>query len=68
MGLPVVKNIYPVEVMADISIRRSDLKKLLVALDNAEIDAGSNSESAEAERYVREDFFPWLSQLLDEMS
>ena len=68
MPLPEVKGVYPKDVCVVLEVRLSDLKKLRESLDMCEINKLKvTTEQLEAARYLQEDFYPFLAQLIKDV-
>ena len=62
-----VLNVYPLDTVFEIELRRSDAQKIVKALDLAKIEYdGNNLEEKESVQYVNEVLYPTLVRLIEE--
>lgn len=67
MGLRILK-VYPKDVYITMEISLADIKKIVVALDNATIAFdGKDPESAAATTFVTQEFYPELVKLIEDV-
>ena len=66
--MPEILNIYPLDVHTEIRFALSELNKLADYFDNCEFQGDlENDELKEANRYVKEEFFPFLDALTEDL-